>query len=53
MIGIMVETVVIAFIMGGIIGAVVALHLSHRHEPEETHQKVPVRIDDDNNHRQY
>ena len=28
MMGIMVETVVIAFVMGGIIGAVTALHLS-------------------------
>ena len=51
MIGIIVETVVIAFIMGGIVGAVAALHLSSRQEEEP--KKVPVPIDSDRNQRNY
>ena len=37
MIGMILEAVVIAFVIGGIVGAVTALHLS-------TFNKVPVRI---------
>ena len=37
MIGMLLEAVVIAFVIGGIVGAVTALHLS-------TFKKVPVRI---------
>ena len=44
MIGVLVETVVVAFIMGGIIGAVTALHLSS-HQGREP-KKVPVKISD-------
>ena len=43
MIGMLVETVVVAFVMGGIIGAVTALHISNQNS--ENLKKVPVRID--------
>ena len=41
MIGMLLEAVVLAFVVGGIVGAVTALHLSHA-------KKVPVRIQTDN-----
>ena len=40
MIGMLFEAVVLAFVIGGIVGAVTALHLSHA-------KKVPVRIQSD------
>lgn len=43
MIGMLVETVVVAFVMGGIIGAITALHISNQNANEL--KKVPVRID--------
>ncbi len=44
MIGMLLEAVVLAFIIGGIVGAVTALHLSNL-------KKVPVRIKNDNLHQ--
>ena len=35
MTGIFMESIVIAFMIGGIVGAVTALHLAHRKEPAE------------------
>jgi hypothetical protein len=40
MIGMLMEAVVLAFVIGGIIGAVTALHLSNL-------RKMPVRIQED------
>jgi hypothetical protein len=40
MIAMLLEAVVLAFVIGGIIGGLTALHLSHG-------SKVPVRISDD------
>lgn len=41
MIGMLVETVIVAFVMGGIIGAITALHISNQNAGEL--KKVPVR----------
>ena len=45
MIGMLLEAVVLAFVIGGIVGAVTALHLS-------TFNKVPVRIQSQNQPKQ-
>lgn len=47
MIGVLVETVVVAFIMGGIIGAVTALHLGNPQNNEP--KKIPVNISENQN----
>jgi hypothetical protein len=44
MIGMLMEAVVLAFVIGGIIGAVTALHLSSL-------RKIPVKIQSDTRHR--
>lgn len=46
MIGMLVETVVVAFVMGGIIGAITALHISGQNA--EDMKKIPVRIEKKN-----
>ena len=46
MIGMLMEAVVLAFIIGGIIGAVTALQLSHWN-----FKKVPVKISSDSTRR--
>lgn len=50
MIGMLVESIIVSFIMGGIIGAVTALHL----QQASGAKKVPVRIsrDQDKSNRQ-
>ena len=45
MIGMLLEAVVLAFVIGGIVGAVTALHLANA-------RKVPVRIQSDDRYRQ-
>ena len=45
MAGMLMETVVVAFVFGGIIGAITALHLA------STHKRVPARVDTKRNHR--
>ena len=42
MTGIFMESIVIAFMIGGIVGAVTALHLAHRKEPAEIENKRQV-----------
>lgn len=42
MTGIFMESIVIAFMIGGIVGAVTALHLAHRKEPAEIKNKRQV-----------
>lgn len=44
MIGMLMEAVVLAFVIGGVIGAVTALHLSSQ-------WKIPVKIQNDSRHR--
>lgn len=43
MIGMLVETVVVAFVMGGIIGAITALHISNQNANDL--KKVPIKLD--------
>ena len=49
MTGMIIEIVVIAFVMGGIIGAVTALHLST--PAESSAERIAVRINEKNKRR--
>jgi len=46
MMGILLESVVIAFVIGGILGAITALHLSHASQSNH----APVKIDKHQRH---
>jgi len=45
MMGIMVETVIMAFVVGGVVGAITAMQLSKAEE------KIPVKINNDTSSR--
>ena len=56
MIGMLLEAVVLAFVIGGIVGAVTALHLSNLKKvpvriQNDNLKKVPVRVQNDNLHQ--
>jgi gas vesicle protein len=48
MIGMLAESIIVSFILGGIIGAITAMHLTQQHNNEN---KVPIRVKHDRNHR--